>query len=275
MFRRKSLLMLPILLIGSVLTGCNDPTNSVSSSVPSSNVEPEYEIVDVLTPRTNEYSKEYDIEAKLTAAEFGKSPDLCENLIQAVQIEKLVDGDTINVKATCKGQPETIKIRFYNVDTPETHHPEKGTEPWGMAAAQYTKKRIEEAVSAGKKIIIEGGKTGFEVTYERKVGYVWVDGILLNAQLVEIGLGNSMIGNQRQERHYNLFKATSDNAVGWYRVPENGYRENMMDLAISNTDPNWDYSRALECNGQPIESSVCIKDQQYQYRFEEIGPTQK
>lgn len=284
MFRRKSLVMLPILILGSVaLTGCKEgpvsstlPIPPTSTSVPDSSGAEEdvYEIIDVLTPRSLAYSKEYNIEQKLEAAEVGKDPDFCLNLIQAVTLDHLTDGDTLTVNITCKGEQKKQAIRFYNVDTPETHHPSKGTEPWGMAAAQYTQKRITEALTAGKKLIIEGGVTGIEYTYERAVGYIWVDGVLLNAQLAEIGLATASVGNARQERHASLFKASNDDSVSWWRVPANGYRPNMKDKAMENIDPNWDYTRVQECSGQPIESNVCIKDQDYQYRFEEVGPTQ-
>ena len=105
-------------------------------------------------------------------------------------------------------------LRFYNVDTPETHHPEKGTEPWGMAASQYTEMTLQKAVDEGKKIILEAGATGVESTYNRVVAYIWVDGILLNMALAEIGLATYGQSNASQEMYSDeIFNKAGTNMI--------------------------------------------------------------
>ncbi len=49
-----------------------------------------------------------------------------------VQVVRVVDGDTIQV---CCVFGDRVKVRYIGVDTPETHHPMRGVEPYGMEAA--------------------------------------------------------------------------------------------------------------------------------------------
>lgn len=287
MLKIKRIVILPALISGLVLTGCGEKTSSItplptSTTLPSTSTLPSsttvvkpYEVIDVLTPFSDAYSEEYNIEAKLEEANLAaqtdrnkRANDFCSNRIQEVTLDHYSDGDTITVNANCNGVAEKMSIRFYNVDTPETHHPEKGTEPWGMAASQYTANRLDTAIANGEKIIIQGGRTGIETTYERKVAYVWVGGKLLNLELCEIGLGTYGMNNQNQEIHND---AAFD--ASWYRTPANGYKKNRMDQAMKNDDPNWDYSKAAQCGNAPIETNVCIKDRNYKYDFQKIGPT--
>lgn len=284
MLKLKRLVIIPALISGLVLTGCNEnpsasiPPTSAPVTTPiqpsSTTVVEQYVTIDVKTPFSDKYSAEYDIESKLEEANQAalidptkRANDFCSNRIQEVTLDHYSDGDTITVNANCDGSTQKMSIRFYNVDTPETHHPEKGTEPWGMAASQYTAKRLDEAIAKGEKIIIQGGRTGIETTYERKVAYVWVGGRLLNLELCEIGLGTYGMNNANQEIHND---AAFD--ASWYRTPANGYRRNRMDQAMRNDDPNWDYSKASQCGSAPIETNVCIKDRNYKYDFQEIGP---
>ncbi len=47
-----------------------------------------------------------------------------------VQVVRVIDGDTIQV---CCVFGDRVKVRYIGVDTPETHHPMRGVEPYGMA----------------------------------------------------------------------------------------------------------------------------------------------
>ena len=75
-----------------------------------------------------------------------------------------VDGDTI--KILLKGELETV--RLIGVDTPESVHPKKHVQYFGLVASQFTKKIMHE-------------KDGIVVTYDknprdryhRVLGYVW------------------------------------------------------------------------------------------------------
>lgn len=95
----------------------------------------------------------------------------------AVEVVRVVDGDTIVVKYNDKEE----RLRLIGVDTPESVHPEKGEQPFGKEASDYTKAQL-----AGKTVEIE-----FDVEqrdqYGRLLAYVWLDGKLFNETLVKEG----------------------------------------------------------------------------------------
>ncbi len=75
-----------------------------------------------------------------------------------------------------------MKVRYIGVDTPETHHPMRGVEPYGMEAAEANRKLVD-----GKTVRLE-----FDVEqrdrYGRLLAYVYLeDGTFVNAWLVENG----------------------------------------------------------------------------------------
>ncbi len=253
-------------LIGLTLTSCGGSSSSSSSGGESNTLE----YIDIKTPYTEKFSKEINIEKKLAdkEAELGHKADFKYDLITEVQsVESFTDGDTFKANILFEGKTKTQSLRFFNVDTPETHSPAKGTEPWGMAAAQFTEMKLQNAIDNNKKIIIEAGRTGVPTTYDRVVAYIWVDGILLNMQLVEIGLGTYSTDDAYQEIYNDqMFDAS------FYRLPEHGYAPDFGDNIIKSgaDDPNWTYGH--DCGTVPIESNVCIKDHNYKYDFREVGP---
>ena len=93
--------------------------------------------------------------------------------IGLVQLTRTVDGDT----AYFKSGSNTIKVRFLGIDTPEIY---SGVEPWGKAASNHTSKRLREA----KQIVLEAEGVRID-TYDRYLAFVWVDGVLLNLELVQ------------------------------------------------------------------------------------------
>ncbi len=96
-----------------------------------------------------------------------------------VQVVRIIRGDTIEV---CCVFGDRVKVRYIGVDTPETHHPMKGVEPYGMEAAEANRKLVD-----GKTVRLE-----FDVQqldkYSRTLAYVYLeDGTFVNAWLVEHG----------------------------------------------------------------------------------------
>ena len=57
-----------------------------------------------------------------------------------VQVVRVIDGDTIQV---CCVFGDRVKVRYIGVDTPETHHPMRGVEPYGMEAAEANRKLVD------------------------------------------------------------------------------------------------------------------------------------
>ncbi len=96
-----------------------------------------------------------------------------------VQVVRVVDGDTIQV---CCVFGDRVKVRYIGVDTPETHHPMKGIEPYGMEASEANRKLVD-----GKTVRLE-----FDVQeqdrYGRLLAYVYMEeGTFVNAWLVQHG----------------------------------------------------------------------------------------
>ena len=100
-------------------------------------------------------------------------------LKETVTLSKCVDGDT--AKFLINGK--IYKTRFLAIDTPETKHPKKKEEPFGREASTYTCKKLTTA----KKIQLEYEDNNKEDKYGRLLAWVFVDGDLLQAELIEKG----------------------------------------------------------------------------------------
>lgn len=97
------------------------------------------------------------------------------------------DGDTATFEDVITGQ--TFRLRFLGIDTPEVY---AGEDPWGLAASRYTKARLNQA----KTIVLEAEGARTE-TYGRYLGFVWVDGVLLNLEIIEQGYSNSTLSKSK------------------------------------------------------------------------------
>lgn len=112
---------------------------------------------------------------------LGFCPSVLAKDRKLVKFSSCVDGDT--AKFILNG--EEITVRFLAIDTPETKHPTKGEEPYGKEASKFTCSKIKN----GKKIEIEYDR-GSEKTdkYNRHLAWIWVDGFLLQDDLIKEGL---------------------------------------------------------------------------------------
>ncbi|KAA6446903.1 thermonuclease family protein [Bacillus swezeyi] len=96
----------------------------------------------------------------------------------------VIDGDTIQVRLANK----TEKIRMILVDTPETKHPTKPVQPFGIEAANYTTEQLE-----GKDVKIELG-TKDRDSYNRILAYVYLNsGEMFNKLLIKKGFARVAI----------------------------------------------------------------------------------
>lgn len=97
-------------------------------------------------------------------------------------VVRVVDGDTIHVRI--EGGVE--KVRYIGVNTPELHHPRKGEEPGGRAAAA-----VNRDLLSGRRVRLELDAQSRD-RYGRLLAYVWVDDIMVNAELVRRGFAQVM-----------------------------------------------------------------------------------
>ena len=91
-----------------------------------------------------------------------------------------VDGDTTVLKIEGKEQ----KVRFLLIDTPETVKPNTKVQPFGLEAS----KRTKELLSTAAEITLEYDQGDKKDRYGRALGYIFVDGTLLQKTLVREGL---------------------------------------------------------------------------------------
>lgn len=100
--------------------------------------------------------------------------------IETVKYADCVDGDTIQV--FIKGKE--VKVRLLAVDAPESVKPDTIPGYYGKEASEYTCKRIKEA----KKIELEYDENSDKYDkYDRLLAWVFLDGKLLQTDLVKFG----------------------------------------------------------------------------------------
>jgi micrococcal nuclease len=97
-------------------------------------------------------------------------------------VTRIIDGDTIHVRVD--GRVE--KVRYIGVNTPEVHHPRKGEEPGGRAAATVNRDLVD-----GRRVRLELDAQSRD-RYGRLLAYVWVDDTMINAELVRRGFAQVM-----------------------------------------------------------------------------------
>jgi len=91
---------------------------------------------------------------------------------------RVIDGDTIEVEIAGK----RYTVRYIGIDTPETKHPEKPVEWMGLEAAAKNEELVGGKVVELEKDVSETDK------YGRLLRYVWVGDLMVNAELVRLGL---------------------------------------------------------------------------------------
>ena len=138
--------------------------------------------------------------------------------VGVVELVSATDGDTARFKDTVTGQ--TFSLRFLGIDTPESTI-EK--EAWGKAASLFTKNKLQNA----KTIVLEAEGARTE-SYGRYLGFVWVDGVLLNLELVEQAYTNSTLNDSKYTEYFQ--KAAKE-------AKQTGRR------FYGEIDPNYDYNR--------------------------------
>lgn len=109
-------------------------------------------------------------------------------------VTRIVDGDTIHVDVG--GRVE--KVRYIGVDTPELHHPARGEEPGGRAAADVNRQLVSE-----RRVRLELDVQARD-RHGRLLAYVWVADTMVNAELIRRGFAQVMTVPPNV-RHQSLF----------------------------------------------------------------------
>ena len=135
--------------------------------------------------------------------------------MQQVEPATINDGDTI---AFTPGYLGDSRVRFLGVDTPETY---PNVDPWGLEAKAFT----TSVINNGSVFYLQSDPDlGFTETYGRTLAYVWVDGVMLNYELVKNGFSYNYLDSESKlvfENRY-LFR--------WFEDAETYARENGLGI---------------------------------------------
>jgi micrococcal nuclease len=108
-------------------------------------------------------------------------PALAQPALEGTVV-RVVDGDTIHVRLGERLE----KVRYIGVNTPEVHHPTRGEEPGGRAAAGVNGQLLN-----GRRVRLELDAQSRD-RFGRLLAYVWVDATMVNAELVRRGVAQVM-----------------------------------------------------------------------------------
>ena len=131
---------------------------------------------------------------------LGEQRRAADALNSAIVVE-VVDGDTVTVRSA-DGATDTV--RLLGVDTPETHHPERGVECFGPEASAYTRERLE-----GEWVELEDDVEGRD-RYGRRLAYVSVGGRRFNDELLRRGYARLLVIAPNREHARALLRAELD-----------------------------------------------------------------
>lgn len=131
-----------------------------------------------------------------------------------VTLEKAIDGDTISVNYQNKKE----NVRFLLVDTPETSHPRLGEQPFGQEAKEFTANLVESA----EKLELEFDIGQNRDKYGRLLAYVYVDGKMLQEELLKQGLARVAYIYEPNTRYVDSFteiqKTAQSEGIGIWEI---------------------------------------------------------
>jgi micrococcal nuclease len=135
----------------------------------------------------------------------------------AVTVERVVDGDTIEVNPAVGGKED---VQLIGVDTPETVDPNEPVQPYGTQASAFTKRQLE-----GKRVtlIFDQERTD---QYDRALAYVRLSGqsTTFNETLLRQGYAQLYIEppNDRYEARFGQAQEAAKRAQrGIWGLPKN------------------------------------------------------
>ena len=218
----RTLTLIPIFMVLIALAACQSDTDETDGD----DVRREF-----TTEVTDSLEIDFEYGEAFIAEGYGR-----------VELASCEDGDT----AEFLTEGQQIRVRFLGIDTPEA----SGVyEPWGYHATEYACNRLLEA----EEIVLEmDPSTGPTDTFNRYLAFIWVDGKLLNVELVEQGFAE--IRSYSDLKYADAFVEAFNNAraVG-ERVHE-----------AEGTDPLWDYSTTPEA----VTLQVLVENpEEYWFRY--------
>lgn len=133
-----------------------------------------------------------------------------------VTLTGINDGDTASFAPGFEGQS---RVRFLGVDTPETY---PVADPWGPEAKAYTTSILEQQDAV---IYLQSDPyLGATETYGRSLGYVWVNGVLLNYEVIRHGYSYNYLSTDTKLVYGNRY------LYRWFQDAERYARENKLGI---------------------------------------------
>lgn len=132
-----------------------------------------------------------------------------------VTLAGINDGDTASFNPGFTGGQ---RVRFLGIDTPETF---PTVDPGGLEAKNFTTQRL----NAATEIILQSDPDlGSSDTFGRTLAYIWVDGVLLNYELVYYGHSMNYIGTQSRMVFANRY------IHRWFQDAEDHAKDNNLGI---------------------------------------------
>jgi micrococcal nuclease len=122
--------------------------------------------------------------------------------IPAVVLE-VIDGDTLKVEVN--GKKETVRLLL--IDTPESVHPTKPVQPFGVEASHYVKKLLPKGTEVELELDVRERDK-----YGRLLAYVWVNGKMVNELLLEQGYARVAYVFEPNTKYVDEFRAIQEKA---------------------------------------------------------------
>lgn len=118
---------------------------------------------------------------------------------QTYVVKRVVDGDTLLMEG---GE----RVRLLGVDTPETVREDFPVEPWGPEASTFTERMVE-----GRPVVLKFDKERRD-RFGRLLTYVYIDGVLLNEELIRAGLSEAQLQYPYSNAKKRLFREAEEEA---------------------------------------------------------------
>ncbi len=117
------------------------------------------------------------------------------------RVQRVVDGDTFVLT-------NSAPVRLWGADTPETVHPRRPVEPYGLEASNFTKQFIAEG---GGIVWLQMDRERLD-RYDRFLAYVWVGDRMLNEELIRAGLATAETGYNYSQSMKTRFRRAEEEA---------------------------------------------------------------
>lgn len=161
-----------------------------------------------------------------------------------VTVKSYVDGDTTwfdfsdKEEMTKLGFDNSVqKCRYQNIDTPESY--EGNVQEFGMTAKEYTNEQLKKASVIRIQTTLNGT---VKETFDRLLGWVWIDDELLNFKIVKKGYSDVEFG----ETDIMKYKGVSYTS---YLYNAMLYAQQKHLGRYGEKDPYWDYKNGTVKDG--------------------------